>query len=52
MLFRSGDLLADALAEAAEVAKELGRNAQADAFLSRLEKLPGGAERAAKIRAK
>jgi len=48
----TGDLLADALAEAAEVARELGQNAQADAFLSRLEKLPGGVERAAKIRSR
>lgn len=48
----SGALLADALAEAAEVAGALGRTTEADGFLARLERLPGGPARAAKIRAK
>ncbi len=48
----SGDLLADALSEAAEVAKALGRASEADGYLARLERLPGGPARAAKIRAK
>lgn len=46
----SGDLLADLLAEAAEIAHELSLNAEADAYLARLERLPGGAQRAARIR--
>jgi hypothetical protein len=48
----SGDLLIDALAEAAEVAQALGRAAEADGYLARLERLPGGSARAATIRAK
>jgi hypothetical protein len=46
----TGDLLADVLAEAAEVAALVSRRAEADDYLDRLERLPGGAERAAKIR--
>lgn len=48
----SGDVLADTLAEAAELARTLGRTAEADGYLARLERLPGGTARAAKIRAK
>jgi hypothetical protein len=46
----SGDVLADVLAEAAEIARELSREVEADVYLDRLERLPGGAERAARIR--
>lgn len=46
----TGGLLADVLAEAAEVALGLSRSAEADRYLERLERLPGGAERAATIR--
>jgi hypothetical protein len=48
----SGALLSDVLAEAAEVAGALGRTTEAEGFLARLERLPGGPARAAKIRAK
>ncbi len=46
----TGDVLADLLAEAAEVAARLSRRAESDGYLDRLERLPGGGERAARIR--
>ncbi len=46
----SGRVLADVLAEAAEIALLLGRHAEAERHLERLERLPGGQDRAATIR--
>ncbi len=46
----SGGLLADVLAEAAGIAQALSYPAEADGYLDHLERLPGGAERAAAIR--
>lgn len=46
----SGRVLGDVLAEAAEVALLLGRHEEAERHLERLERLPGGRDRAATIR--
>lgn len=46
----SGRVLGDVLAEAAEVALLLGRYEEAERHLERLERLPGGRDRAATIR--
>jgi tetratricopeptide (TPR) repeat protein len=48
----SDNLLADILAEAAQLALAISRHDEAEGYLTRLERLPGGADRAGKIRLK